>query len=268
MGTQFIRPSVRQRMRAARLTSARVFAAVLGVALAATMNAEPALAGSAGGSVPGRVRIEVLDRAAGGPLGADAVLLRIGSVDTSSAAAAAGGQVSLSVGYAAFRYAYGGDWANRLRLVRLPGCALTTPAAAGCRGVPLPSRNDSVAGTVTADVPVTALPAAGMAASPDRVVEAAAGQGAVYALDASTSGSTGDFSATNLAPSSTWTAGGSTGDFAWSYPMREPPAMGGPTTRSCRWPAIRVSSSTTAPRGAGTSRATTGPASSGSPTPG
>ncbi len=308
MGTQFIRPSVRQRMRAARLTSARVFAAVLGVALAATMNAEPALAGSAGGyrprptqhersvpvkrvaavpraadpaavaagrhlpapawpaagaaevdvpaagvtasaaragglpvsvgrpggaaasgSVPGRVRIEVLDRAAGGPLGADAVLLRIGSVDTSSAAAAAGGQVSLSVGYAAFRYAYGGDWANRLRLVRLPGCALTTPAAAGCRGVPLPSRNDSVAGTVTADVPVTALPAAGMAASPDRVVEAAAGQGAVYALDASTSGSTGDFSATNLAPSSTWTAGGSTGDFAWSYPMREPPAMGGPS---------------------------------------
>ena len=45
-----------------------------------------------------------------------------------------------------------GDWATRQRLVALPECALTTPGAAGCRVTALPSRNDTGAGRVSAEV--------------------------------------------------------------------------------------------------------------------
>nr|WP_236646756.1 RHS repeat-associated core domain-containing protein [Micromonospora acroterricola] len=50
----------------------------------------------------------------------------------------------------------------------------------------------------------------------------------VVALEAAASGPAGDYSATSLQPSSTWSAGGSSGAFNWSYPMRVPPATGGP----------------------------------------
>src|SRR5262249_10544169 len=47
-------------------------------------------------------------------------------------------QVSLS--YASFAAAYGGGYADRLRLVMLPACALTTPEVAACRAqTPLPT---------------------------------------------------------------------------------------------------------------------------------
>ena len=38
----------------------------------------------------------------------------------------------------------------------------------------------------------------------------------------------GDYSATPLSPSSTWSAGGSAGSFTWSYPMRVPATAAGP----------------------------------------
>ncbi|WP_109506460.1 RHS repeat-associated core domain-containing protein [Nocardioides speluncae] len=38
----------------------------------------------------------------------------------------------------------------------------------------------------------------------------------------------GDYKATSLAPSSTWTAGGSSGSFTWSHPLRVVPAAAGP----------------------------------------
>src|SRR5256885_1081093 len=45
---------------------------------------------------------------------------------TRAAGSAAAGRVSVSVDYGGFRDAFGGGYANRLRLVGLPGCALTT----------------------------------------------------------------------------------------------------------------------------------------------
>lgn len=38
----------------------------------------------------------------------------------------------------------------------------------------------------------------------------------------------GNYKATPLAASSTWEAGGSSGSFTWSYPLRVPPAAAGP----------------------------------------
>src|SRR5581483_10878147 len=49
----------------------------------------------------------------------------------------------------------------------------------------------------------------------------------VYALAATPSGGAGDYTATSLTPSATWQAGGSAGDFEWSYPLRMPPPPGG-----------------------------------------
>ncbi|WP_229068507.1 polymorphic toxin-type HINT domain-containing protein [Actinoplanes sp. DH11] len=121
---------------------------------------------------------------------------------------------SVTMDYAAFKYAYGGDWASRLKLWHLPGCALTTPDKAGCDATALPSRNDLSARTVTAEVPVTKSPTAGATA--------------LVALAAAPSGSGGDFSATPLSASSSWSAGGSTGDFNWTYPMRTPSGINGP----------------------------------------
>ena len=46
-------------------------------------------------------------------------------------------QVALDVDYSGFATAYGGDFGGRLRLVRLPGCALTTPDLPECH-VPAP----------------------------------------------------------------------------------------------------------------------------------
>lgn len=85
-----------------------------------------------------RARVQSLGRAAALSAGVDGVLLRVGRADDVSAAA----PMRVSVDYRGFRHAYGGDWANRLRMAVLPGCALTTPSAPGCQAVAVPSVND------------------------------------------------------------------------------------------------------------------------------
>ncbi|MEU4422146.1 RHS repeat-associated core domain-containing protein [Actinoplanes sp. NPDC024001] len=117
------------------------------------------------------------------------------------------GTSPLSVNYSGFRYAAGGEWASRLRLWQVPECALTTPDVPSCRSVRLRSTNDVAKGVISTDAPVSA-------------------RDSYVVLAAAESGGDGDFSATSLQASGTWTAGGSSGDFTWSYPMRTPPATG------------------------------------------
>ncbi|MET8152372.1 RHS repeat-associated core domain-containing protein, partial [Actinoplanes sp. NPDC005259] len=126
----------------------------------------------------------------------------------SSSGTAAPAKLPLRIDYRKFRNAYGGDWAARLRVLALPECALTTPDAPQCAGVRVPSRNDTEAGVVTATASLS-------------------GASTLMALSAGESSAAGDYSATPIAPSSTWEAGGSTGDFNWNYPLRTPPALGG-----------------------------------------
>ncbi|MGW4796128.1 type IV secretion protein Rhs, partial [Nonomuraea sp. NPDC004297] len=137
---------------------------------------------------PGRVRVEVLDRA-----DASGLLLSVRRAD----GRAEPGPVTLTVDYSAFKDAYGGDWAARLRLAPAPGDA--TPVTA--------VRNDLEAATVTAEVSV------GAAAS-------------TLALSAAAEGPKGDYKATSLTPSSMWQVSGQSGDFTWSYPLRTPPVPG------------------------------------------
>jgi len=149
------------------------------------------------------VRVDLLDRASAPKPLANAVLVRLTRTDADASVLS---QVDFD--YTAFRTAFGGDWAQRLHVESLPDCALVTPEARQCRGIALPSHN--AGGKVFADVVV----------SP--------GSGTLLALSAGASGPTGSFGATTLSASGTWEAGGSSGDFSWSYPFRVPPSQGGP----------------------------------------
>src|SRR5262245_26959580 len=160
-------------------------------------------AAAAGGAAVGRVRVEVADRAEALRAGVDGLLLHVARSD----GGAGTGRVSIQVDYAGFRHAYGGDWASRLRLARLPACALTTTDKPACRTrEPIPSRNDVPAGTVAAEVDASAA-------------------GQVFAVVAAASGSSGTYTATSLAPSASWQVSTQSGQFSWSYPLRVPPSL-------------------------------------------
>ncbi|WP_199510607.1 RHS repeat-associated core domain-containing protein [Nucisporomicrobium flavum] len=163
---------------------------------------------------PASAELEVVDRAKVGARWQDGLVVKVVAARPASAASTSGKQTSaakavrVSLSYDGFRYARGGDWASRLKLYKLPACAVTTPEALGCEAAEVPSVNDTKAGTVSAST---------------RSLSA----GSFLALDTAPEGPDGDYKATSLAASSTWSSGGSTGDFSWSYPMRTPPAIGG-----------------------------------------
>lgn len=157
-----------------------------------------------------KVKVAVADRAATDAAGIDGLLLSVGRAD----GATGPGRARVQVDYSSFRGAYGGDWASRLRLTELPACALTTPKKPACRtGKPIATDNDTASGRLTATVGVAGTSAAGGVT--------------VLAAAAEASGPSGDYKATSLQPSGTWSAGGSTGAFNWSYPIGVPAVPGG-----------------------------------------
>lgn len=182
--------------------------------------------GQAAAALPGRVRVRVLDAKT-----ADRSRIRGLGVQLSPQVRPSGAaKVSVEVDYSGFRYAFGGDWASRLRLVRLPACAATTPDRKECQTrVPLPTRNDVKTGRLVADVDVEA-PAPGQSGQTARATAATAAT-VTLAAEAGASGSAGSYEATSLSPSATWNVSTQTGAFSWSYPMRVPPVPGGPVPK-------------------------------------
>ncbi|MFJ6694573.1 RHS repeat-associated core domain-containing protein [Streptomyces sp. NPDC091272] len=161
----------------------------------------------------GSVTVQVLDQRTAERLGVKGLLLRVTGPSN-------GGDAELDINYAKFASAYGGDWAGRLQVSRLPDCALTNPAKSQCRpGQPLPSKNLRKRNRVTA--PLSFSPVKPGAS-------AAAGQTMLLALAAGAKSGGGDYRATPLSPSASWEAGGSSGGFTWSYPFRLPLAAAGP----------------------------------------
>lgn len=167
--------------------------------------AEPAVAatGAALSAAPARVQVQVLDQATMARTGRIGALIRIGGAATAA-------PLQVTINYSTFANAAGGGFGARLQLVQLPDCALTTPSAVKCQGTPLATSNDLAAHTVSAQL-------------------APAGGSLVAASAAPTGGGGGDFSATSLQPSATWEAGDAGGGFAWTYPLRTPPSLGGPS---------------------------------------
>jgi RHS repeat-associated protein len=127
--------------------------------------------------------------------------------------AAGFGRVHVSFDYAAFRDAYGGDYAARLRLVELPACALTTPAVASCRQqTPLVSGDDAKSARAGADV---SLPSG------------TSGRMVVMALTPAPQGSTGDYAAEPVSEADQWLSADSSGAYRYTYPIADPPVPGG-----------------------------------------
>ncbi|WP_079087113.1 polymorphic toxin-type HINT domain-containing protein [Streptomyces silvensis] len=159
-----------------------------------------------------QLKVEVLNQKRAAELGVKGVVL-------TATAPAEGGRAGLDLGYSAFASAYGGDWAGRLQVLRLPDCALDTPGKAGCRTrEPVEFTNDRKAEQLRAALSFPAAKAG-----------SGAGRTMVLALAAGTKSGSGDYKATPLAAASTWEAGGSSGSFTWSYPLRTPPAAAGPS---------------------------------------
>ncbi len=136
------------------------------------------------------------------------------TAEASATGKAPGDSVGLRVAYRDLSGAVGGDWSSRLRLVRLPACALSTPQLARCRRAePLETVNRTSTRTLSTD-------SLSLTSSTSEAT-------AVVAMSADADGPSGDWAATSLAPSGKWTAGGQGGDFSWGYPLRTPPVAGG-----------------------------------------
>ncbi|MFD9359007.1 RHS repeat-associated core domain-containing protein [Streptomyces sp. NPDC060031] len=186
--------------------------------------AAPAPAPATGKSIApapatGKVAVALADRAAAERAGVDGLLVSLVPRE-----ATARGAARVSLDYTAVKSAYGGDWASRLRLVALPACALTTPQLEHCRTrTPVPGAvNDLRSARLSADLDLGAPAATAMSQ-----LAASSAPAIVLAATADASGPSGDYQATSLSPTASWSAGGNAGTFAWSYPITVPPALGG-----------------------------------------
>ncbi|WP_268248797.1 polymorphic toxin-type HINT domain-containing protein [Streptomyces brasiliensis] len=166
---------------------------------------------------PDQVDVRVLDGQDIAPAGGVGLGLQVTRTDGVTSP----GQVQVAIDYSGFRYAYGGDFASRLHLVKLPVCALQTPDAEGCTEREYVSaENDTAKGTLTATVE----------AEPDTdglSTQLADGSSSVYALSTGSSSDKGDYRASTLSPSGSWDVSTGSGAFTYSLPVSLPaPAMG------------------------------------------
>ncbi|MCP2328281.1 RHS repeat-associated protein [Hamadaea flava] len=188
-------------------------ATVGGLAIAvspASSDPEDRRATAAAAGAPSSVRVHVADQQLSAKLHLRGVALSLSRADSATDS----GRVRVRVDYSQFANLYGADYGQRLRLVQLPSCALTTPDLAECQTrTPLASTN--AAGAVSAEVTVSG--------------DSSAASGSVVALASSTSSDGATFSATTLSPAYSWTAGTPGGGFSWNYPLKVPAGLGGPT---------------------------------------
>ncbi|MER7515953.1 RHS repeat-associated core domain-containing protein [Streptomyces sp. NPDC126499] len=179
------------------------------VAPTTTKNRAAAAQDTPPATAPAKVRITSLGRDKAAPWGG-AALLTVARADTGTSAA----PVRLSLDYSAFADGAGGAYGSRLTLVQLPACVLTAaPGSKDCTATPktLAAVNDTQTRTVSADVTATSANAPATA---------------VYALTPTASSAKGNYKATQLAPSASWSVNNSSGGFSWSYPLRTVPTPG------------------------------------------
>ncbi|MCX4698497.1 RHS repeat-associated core domain-containing protein [Streptomyces sp. NBC_01373] len=175
--------------------------------LPVSLTAAPQQDKAASTPLTGKAVVQVLDRRTAERAGVDGMVFSV-----RRQAGATGDRVGVSVDYSKFAQAYGGAYASRLKLVRLPACAATDPGSAKCSTpIPVAADNDPKAQTLTASS--LALPATDSAPM-------------VLAATAAASSDHGDYKATQLSASSTWNTNLNTGDFSWSYGMPVPDVPG------------------------------------------
>ncbi|MFC8349548.1 RHS repeat-associated core domain-containing protein [Streptomyces sp. NPDC057280] len=166
---------------------------------------------------PDQVDVRVLDRDDIAPAGGVGLGVQVTRTDGVPAA----GQVQIAIDYSGFKYAYGGDFASRLRLVKVPDCALQTPEAEGCTDREfVPVDNDTATGTLTATV--TAEPD-----SDGLSTQLGTASGSTFLLNTGSSSDKGDYRASTLSPTGSWEVATGSGAFTYNLPVSLPkPAMG------------------------------------------
>ncbi|MGW4892902.1 RHS repeat-associated core domain-containing protein [Kitasatospora sp. NPDC004240] len=187
-------------------------------------------ASQAAGDVPGngpKVNVTVADSAATRAVGVSGALVSLSLVDRR-----AGARTRVSIDPTALAPGYGGDWATRAKLVALPVCSLTSPGAEECRTrTPVPSHYDVQSKRLVADVDLPSAEARTSRPAKNLDAPSAGGPASapsiVLALEGSAGGGAGTYSATSLAPSQAWAAGGASGAFTYNYPVQMPPSLGG-----------------------------------------
>ncbi|WP_405653885.1 hypothetical protein [Streptomyces sp. NBC_00019] len=166
---------------------------------------------------PEQVDVRVLDRAQIAPAGGVGLGVQVTRTD----GVPSPGLVQVAIDYSGFEYAFGGDFASRLRLVKVPVCALQTPEAEGCTEREfVPVDNDTAAGTLTATV----------TAEPDNSglsTQLGADSGSAFLLGTGSSSDKGDYRASTLSPTGSWEVATGSGAFSYNLPVSLPaPAMG------------------------------------------
>ncbi|KQX50831.1 hypothetical protein ASE09_12415 [Streptomyces sp. Root66D1] len=166
---------------------------------------------------PSKVDVQVLDHGQAEAAGGLGLALRVSRKDGGRTA----GPVEVSIDYSGFATAYGGDFASRLRMVRLPACAATTPEVAACQRTQyVTAKNDTGRKSLTAVVE---------AAPETRRISgmAALAEPSVYALASGSSSDKGDYRASTLSPTGKWDVSLGSGAFTYSVPIEVPePPMG------------------------------------------
>lgn len=147
------------------------------------------------------------------------------------------GEFEIRIDYSSFAAAVGGDWASRLALYAIANCDEAESDDCSSEPVPLKSTNHTGDLQVTATIAVEDIidepgeeaaedDEEGSFIAPTNLSTTAGG--GMIALMAGPAGDGGDYSATSLALDSSWSAGGHTGDFTWSYPLTAPGGVNGP----------------------------------------
>ncbi|MFV2179580.1 hypothetical protein ACFHW2_42495 [Actinomadura sp. LOL_016] len=154
-----------------------------------------------------RVRVQMLEQGVARAAGVSGVAFTVARTDATTP-----GRVMLRLDYSTFEQVFGGAYGARLNLMRLPHCALTTPTKPECRTpVPLETVNDAEAKTLTAEVEAAPATTSGSPA-----VASAQSNATLLVAAAGAEGSQGNYKATSLKASATWSAGGNSGGFSWS----------------------------------------------------
>ncbi|TCO65881.1 RHS repeat-associated core domain-containing protein [Actinocrispum wychmicini] len=159
---------------------------------------------AAAGHDQGLVKVDTVEHAIADKARVTGTLVRVAPVSGDTT-----GPVSVDLDYAGFVDAYGGGYGQRLRWMSYPDCVLTTPEKPACQ---VPTPVDSV--NLESDrhlVGELAVPAGGTV---------------LGATPGANSGG-GDFTETSLSPAGTWSAGTSSGDFSYTYPIGLPTPQGG-----------------------------------------
>ena len=160
-----------------------------------------------------------------GPEAVTVQTAKAGTVPRVHLKSGAPGKVTVRVDVSGYRHAIGGDWASRLRLVDTSACNDAATGQGCAKATPILTTFDAASGSLTGEVTLTATPTATRPSSSD-ATDAQEFSATVMAASGA-SGSSGDFGASDLAASSSWSAGGASGDLSWSYPMSVPPSIAG-----------------------------------------